>query len=141
MRAEKVFAALLAADAGVAAIVGSGSNAAIYGGRAPDKKAPPLLIYALTAGPRTPALDDPGAFVDAQIGLIVVAETFEGVLALGEAARLAVVNKVGTNVAATGVNVLNLEVLNAAEQLYNPLLKEFSQQWTYRVHHTEDLTP
>lgn len=145
MLAEKVVAKLLTTDAGVAALLTEAPGAAgrIWGGMAPEAMKAPLVIYRKQGATRERILDGTpqAAIVDASVDLLVIAKTYEDLKALGEACRVALVDKCGPDVAATGVNVQNLEVSAEGEDTFNPDLHEYAQLWTFRVVHTESVIP
>lgn len=150
MRAEMVFAALLTTDAGVIAAltptpaIPTPGAARVFGGMAPDEYLAPLLIYRKLGATRTPILGDgptQASIVDATLELMICGRTYAECKALGEAARLALVDKVGPDVAGTGVNVQNLELQSEGEDIFNADLREFAQVFTFRAVHTEGVTP
>lgn len=131
MRAEKAVAALLNADVGVSALVGT----KIYGAAAPDETPAPLLVYRKVSADRAEQLSpEPVQLVEAQIEVLCVASTYPELKALGEAVRLALVGRAGT---VAGVDLQYIRVQEEGADDYEPQLREFAQPWTFAVQHTE----
>lgn len=131
MRAEKVVAALLNGDAGIAAIVGT----RIYGAVAPEEDPAPLLIYSKADGTeRLPDLDTAETTVRARVDVLVVATTYVQLKELAEAVRVALEGQSGS---VAGVALLDIEIDAEGGDQYEPNLREFAQVWTFRVVHTE----
>jgi hypothetical protein len=132
MRAEKAVSALLAADAGVAAIVAS----RIFGAFAPDDTAAPLLVYRKLSASREPQVElaAPPQLVEALVEVLCVAPSYPVLKSLGEAVRVALVGQRGT---VNGVDLLGIAIEEEGADEYEPQLREYAQAWTYRVQHTE----
>lgn len=130
MRAEKAVAAILDADVGVAAIVGT----KIYGCSAPEDEAAPMVIYAKQGAEREPYLDAGTYIVRARVVVLCVASTYDVLKSLGEAARIALNGKSGTF---GGVEVSEVQLSEEGPDEYEPGLKEFAQSFVYTVIHVE----
>jgi hypothetical protein len=126
MKAEKALAAILDADAGVTALVGT----KVYGCTAPEDEAPPMLIYAKQSAEREPYLDEGTHIVRARLLVLCVALTYTSLKDLGEAVRLALRGKAGTY---GGVLVEGTELSEEGPDEYEPGLKEFAQSFVYTV--------
>lgn len=137
MRAEKVVKSLLAADAGVTAIIG----AKLWGGVAAQDEEPPFVVYRKIATTRDEGMDPdeitPGAatcIVRAQIEITCVAAQYEGMKTLGEAVRNALAYQRGT---VAGVELLGIFIDSEGADEFNPERDEFFQTWVFRVEHSE----
>lgn len=132
MRAEKIVAALLTADAGVAALVAD----RIYGGVAPEQAPAPLVIYSKRSAEHDPTLapDGDGALVTAAIDVLCIAPTYPLLKALGEAVRQALAWQQGE---IAGEQCAGITILGEDGDLYDPDLREHAQVWGFQVAHAE----
>ena len=136
MRAEKVTAAVLGGDAGVAALVGT----RIYGNVAPEESdAPaPLLIYRKLGAEREYTVHLSGAMsgatVRAAIEVLCIATSYPQLKALAEAVRLAMSGAAGT-IAGVAVGYVRLTDEGADE--YAPDTREHLQALTFEIAHSE----
>lgn len=131
MRAEKAVVALLTANAGVTAIVGTRISA--VQGMQPDDA--PFLVYWKENAIREERISMGGpAIVKAIIGIHCVALDYATLKSLGEAVRLALVTQFGT---VAGVDVNDIQVAAEGSDLYEPELQLFAQSWEYLITHEE----
>lgn len=132
MRAEKIVAALLTADAGVAAIVGTG----VFGGVAHEQWPAPLVVYRKRSAERGGLLapGNDGAVVTAVLDVVCIATTYEQLKQLAEAVRQALVYQQGT---VAGEHLMGIEAIDEGADEYEPELREFGQVWGYQVTYSE----
>jgi hypothetical protein len=131
MRAEKAVAALLTADSGVAALVGT----QVYGGSVPQNTAAPLVVYLHGDGSPVDAQRVMQEAVwSAQIEVLCVAATYTALKALAEAVRLALAFQSGV---IAGVQVLAIVCANKGRDQYDPELAEHGQVLTFNVLYQE----
>lgn len=132
MRAEKIVAALLNADAGVAAIVGT----RVFGGVAHEQSPAPLVVYSKRSAERGGMLapNNEGAVVTAVLDVLCIAPNYEQLKVLAEAVRRALVYQQGT---VAGEHLMGIEAIDEGVDQYDPELREFGQVWGYQVTHTE----
>ena len=135
MRAEKVTAAVLGGDAGVAALVA----ARIYGNVAPEESdAPaPLLIYRKLGAEREITIHLQGAassVVRASIEVLCIAKTYPQLKALAEAVRLAMSSAAGS---IAGVSVGYVRLADEGSDEYAPDTREHLQALTFEIAHDE----
>jgi hypothetical protein len=127
MRAEKVVSALLGADAGVAALVGT----KIYGGAAPQGAAAPLVVYAhLESAPAATLRAYQPATVRSSIDVLCVAKTYQSLKDLAEAVRLALSFKAG---AIAGVQVASVVWASRGRDEFDFELGEYAQLLSFEV--------
>lgn len=135
MRAERAVKALLDGAAGVTTLVGSGSNARIYGGAAPQEAAAPLLVYSLQSAEREPVLDQVATRrVEALVDVLCIARTYPQLKQLAEQVRLALNGAKGV---IAGTTVLDIVIDGEGPDQYERELDEFGKVWTFRVLHVE----
>lgn len=131
MRAEKAVAALLTADAGVAALVGT----KVYGGSVPQNTVAPLVVFLHGEGSPVDAQRANQVMPwSAQIEVLCVAATYTAMKALAEAVRLALAFQSGD---IAGVQVLAITCANKGRDQYDPELQEHAQVLTFNVLYQE----
>lgn len=132
MRAEKIVAALLTSDAGIAALAAD----RIYGGVAPEQVPSPLVVYLKRSAEHdeTLAPDGDGALVRAVIDVLCVAPTYPELKALGEAVRVALAWRQGE---IAGEQCAGITILDEGADQYDPDLREHAQLWSFSVSHSE----
>ena len=132
MRAEQIVKALLTADAGVTALVGT----KVWGGIAAQDIATPFVVFRKVSASRDEGMDPAGGsgLVRAQIEVTCVAAEYEDLKALGEAVRVALAYERGT---VAGHELLGIFIETEGADEYLPDRDEFFQAWVFRVEHTE----
>lgn len=135
MRAERAITALLGASPGIAAHVGAGAAARIYGAAAPAETAAPLLIYSLQTAEREPVLDPVSErMVHSLVEVLCVAPTYGALKELAEQVRLALNGARGMH---GGTEVFGITIDAEGGDQYEAQLDEYAKTWTFRVYHTE----
>jgi HK97 gp10 family phage protein len=131
MRAEAVVASILSGASAVTAIVGT-KITAVQGFQADDA---PFVVYWKGGASRSPSITMNGpVIVDAVVNLQFVALDYPTLKNLAEAARLALVGQFGDF---AGVHVNKIEAASEGEDVYDPDLALFAQQWQYLITHQE----